>query len=469
MKESTLVQLFYLLPKKERRALGKWLRSPFFNQKQEVIRLFDYLNQYEKGAVANLEKAQVFAFLYPEASYKDGKLRHTMSFLLGQIKQFLAYQKWTSGPFETAIAGAEAMRQYNQQTLFNKMVEEINTDLNQEAHRTHLRHFYNYQVNLEQYRASLKKSRMKAMNLQQVSDALTTFFIGETLRVSCLMMAHQSVTTQEYQPQMLAEVLEKAQEAPFFDLPEIAIYYHVYRALSQPEESIHFDRLKKLITTHWQRFALDEIRDIYVLAINYCIKKLNSGERRYIDQALDLYKIGLEKSILFENGVLSRFAYNNILIIGLMSDDFEWARNFLESYKEYLPANSRRNIYLYNLTIYHFKKQEYYKVMDLLQKVQFRDVLYNLDTRRMLLRSYFEIGAFDSLDSLLDSFIVFIRRRRDLGYHKENFKNLIKFTKKLLAIGHQKKEREQLYELVKNTSAVADKEWLLEKISGKMV
>jgi len=127
------------------------------------------------------------------------------------------------------------------------MVDEINTDLSQEQDFTHLRHFYNYQINLEQYRASLKKSRIKAMNLQQVSDALTTFFIGETLRVSCLMMAHQSVTTQEYQPQMLTEVLEKAQEPPFCDLPEITIYYHVYRALSQPEDSIHFDQLKKLL------------------------------------------------------------------------------------------------------------------------------------------------------------------------------------------------------------------------------
>ena len=107
-------------------------------------------------------------------------------------------------------------------------------------------------------------------------------------------------------------------------------------------------------------------------------------------------------------------------------------------------------------------------MMELLQQVQFRDVLYNLDTRRMLLRSYFEIGAFDALDSLLDSFMVFIRRRRDLGYHKENFKILIKFTKKLLAIEHQKQALIQLQDAVEQTSAVADKEWLIEKIRGKI-
>ncbi|MEM9820373.1 MAG: hypothetical protein AAF985_04855 [Bacteroidota bacterium] len=468
MKNSSLTQLLAALSKKEHRALGKWLRSPFFNQRKDVIQLYDYFNQVGQVADQSLDKPSVFAHLFPGESYNDSKLRHTMSFLLRQIKHFLAYQKWQSRPCESTIAEVEAMRQYDQETLFYKTVDTVNKHLEQSQDLTHLHHFYHYQVHLEQYRISLKKSRIKAMNLQQVSDALTTFYVAETLRVSCLMIAHQSVTTQEYRPQMLSEVLEKSRQAPFCDLPEVAIYYYAYGALSRPEAAVYFDRLKQLITTHWQRFALDEMRDIYLLAINYCIKKLNSGEKHFIGQALDLYKIGLEKSILLENGILSRFTYNNVLTLSLMSNDFAWARSFLETYQAYLPTDSRRNTYLYNLTIYHFKKQEYLKVMELLQQVQFRDVLYNLDTRRMLLRSYFEIGAFDALDSLLDSFMVFIRRRRDLGYHKENFKNLIKFTKKLLAIEHQKQALIQLQDAVEQTSAVADKEWLIEKIRGKI-
>ncbi|MEM8907446.1 MAG: hypothetical protein AAGD05_06330, partial [Bacteroidota bacterium] len=241
---------------------------------------------------------------------------------------------------------------------------------------------------------------------------------------------------------------------------------YTYRALTVPENATYFTQLKTLITTHWQRFAVDEMRDLYLLAINYCIKKLNSGEAQFIREALDLYTVGLEKEILLEDGQLSRYTYNNILSLRLMLSEFDTARQFLEQYKMYLPRRSRRNVYLYNLTIYHFKKQEYQKVMELLQQVQFRDVLYNLDTRRMLLRSYFEMGAFEPLDSLLESFLIFIRRRGDLSYHKENFLNLIKFTKKLLLIGHEKKARIQLRKTVMGASAVADKQWLLEKIDN---
>ena len=235
-------------------------------------------------------------------------------------------------------------------------------------------------------------------------------------------------------------------------------------ALTQPDTVLYFQKLKNLITEHWQRFAINEMRDIYLLAINYCIKKLNNGQTEFIEEALDLYKVGLEKEILFENGNLSRFTYNNALSLGLMSQQFEWSRDFLETYQKFLPAKKRKNIYLYNLTIYHFQKQEYHKVMDLLHQVQFRDVLYNLNARRMLLRSYFEMEEIDALESLLDSFQVFIRRRKDLGYHKENFKNLIKFVKKLLLIGHDRKAKERLLKTIERTAAVVDKDWLLEKV-----
>jgi hypothetical protein len=63
------------------------------------------------------------------------------------------------------------------------------------------------------------------------------------------------------------------------------------------------------------------------------------------------------------------------------------------------------------------------------------------------------------LASLLDSFAVFIRRQKDLGYHRESYLNLIKFTKKLAKKGLNP----QLAEAIRQTAAVAEREWLLEK------
>ncbi|MEM8909663.1 MAG: hypothetical protein AAGD05_17580, partial [Bacteroidota bacterium] len=221
MKDSKLIALFRSLDKKELRDLGKWLRSPFFNQRADVEQLFEYLKKNLGKEEEPLDKPVLFQALYPNETYQDAKMRHVMSFLLQQIKDYLAYQYWQSKPFEQEIATAAAMRQHSQDLLFQQTVNALTDALHSAQNRTHFRHFYNYQVNLEQYRASLKKSRIKAMNLQQVADALTVFYVCETLRINCLMIAHQRVTGYEYEPKMLAEVLDQATSPPLVALPEV--------------------------------------------------------------------------------------------------------------------------------------------------------------------------------------------------------------------------------------------------------
>ncbi len=465
MKESQLLSLFNSLNKKEIRDLNKWLQSPFFNQRTDVILLFDYLKSHAKKKDDSLDKEKVFASLWKGEIYEDTKIRYAMSFLFNQIKDYLTYVEWKNEAVAPKSAKARALWNHNQDASYQKEMEQLTIQLSEERNFTYLQHFHVYQLNLEKYRSSLKKSRTNAGNLQEVSDALTTFYICETIRVASLMLTHKTVNTQvEYSTQMLEEVLQKAVLPPFVNLPEVSIYYNIYRALSETDNPVYFKNLKKLITTHWQRFAAIEMRDIYLLAINYCIKKLNSGQPEFIREALDLYQVGLEKGIFLDNGELSRFTYNNALTLYLYLKEFEAAKEFLERYKKHLPKKQAHNIYLYNLTVYHFKKQEYQTVMELLQEVRFRDVLYNLDARRMLLRAYFESESFDALESLLDSFQTFMRRRYDLGYHKEMYVNLIRFMRRLLTIGYKREALKALYEEVEKTTAVVDKVWLLEKI-----
>lgn len=465
MKESQLLSLFNSLNKKEIRDLNKWLQSPFFNQREDVILLFDYLKINAKKKDDSLEKKETFAALWKGEIYEDTKIRYAMSFLFNQIKDYLTYVEWQNEPVAPKSARTRALWHHGQDASYQKEMEQLTAQLSEEQNFTYLQHFHVYQLNLEKYRSSIKKSRTNAANLQEVSDALTTFYICETMRVASIMITHKTVNTQvEYSSLMLEEVLQKAVLSPFADLPEVAIYYNIYRALTETDNPTYFKNLKQLITTHWQRFAAIEMRDIYLLAINYCIKKLNSGQPEFIREALDLYQVGLEKGIFLENGELSRFTYNNALTLYLYLKEFEAAKTFLERYKEHLPSKQRHNIYLYNLTVYHFKKQEYQTVMELLQEVRFRDVLYNLDARRMLLRAYFEAEAFDALESLLDSFQTYMRRRYDLGYHKEMYVNLIRFMRRLLTIGYKKEALKALYTEVESTTAVVDKVWLLEKI-----
>ena len=106
--------------------------------------------------------------------------------------------------------------------------------------------------------------------------------------------------------------------------------------------------------------------------------------------------------------------------------------------------------------------------MRLLQKVEFRDVQYNLNARRMLLRIYYELEELEALESLLDSFRTYIHRQKDLGYHREHYLNLIAFVKKILRNNLKDKAfRTKIKRQIEEANALAEKTWLLEQVNRK--
>ncbi|MFT5383274.1 MAG: hypothetical protein ACI81W_000672, partial [Saprospiraceae bacterium] len=191
----------------------------------------------------------------------------------------------------------------------------------------------------------------------------------------------------------------------------------------------------------------------------------NRGYAKYKWECFELYKSGFQNKVLLENGVLSKFTFTNVSRLGLALKEFDWVESFLKSYKSYLPVSERENTYNYILALFYFLKPDYTNAMKLLQKVNFNDVLDNLDSRRMLLRIYYELREYSALDSLLDTFNVYLSRHKDIGYHKDNYANLIYFVKKILKANlSDKAQKLKLIGEIEATQAIAEKAWLLEQL-----
>jgi hypothetical protein len=249
-------------------------------------------------------------------------------------------------------------------------------------------------------------------------------------------------------------------------LPAIGAYYYAYLALKEENtEGGVFHSLKNILVNHWQVFPSEELRDLYLVAINYCIRRINRGVKAYEHESLALYKFGLENKILFENNTLSAYTYNNILNASLKVGDYAWGKQFLDDYKAYLAETERTNVYNYCLAALHFRLLDYAKAMDLLQKTTLREVLFNLDARRMLMCIYYDFKEWDALTSHLESTKKYIERQKDMGYGREHYFNLTIFLQKMLKTDLKNaKNRAVLRGEIEAAKAVAEKEWLLEKL-----
>ena len=154
------------------------------------------------------------------------------------------------------------------------------------------------------------------------------------------------------------------------------------------------------------------------------------------------------------------------MVTALRQGQYAWALDFIKKYKEKIEEVHRENAYTYNLAKYYFYVKEYSKVMKLLNAVEYEDVFYNLDSKAMLLKTYYECNDVRSLFSLMDSFKTYLQRNKLISpTHKEVYSNLVKFTRKLADI--QPRHKEEIAKLrneISHSEAIADVSWLQDKL-----
>ena len=467
MNSNLLFQYLKVLDKKERRDFLLFVQSPFHNTRVEVKHLYEYIESLLDTPSVSLEKNTVFEHIFPEKKeYNDVLMRQTMSALTELVRQYLTWKVLKNDVATADLFLIKSLQERQAERLLEKEMADAFAALERQPHRHTDYHRQRFDLFMEESKVLNRRQRGGDLRLQELHDELTQFYVSELLRQAAVMRSHQSMTKRIYTQPFLPDVLNKMASEKT-DSVAVSAYYYAYRALGEGAEVTDFQKLKDIIVVHWQSFPSSELRDLYLLAINFCIRQLNRGIESFNREALDLYKNGLTNGALLENGNITPYSYNNALRLAIKTADWAWAEDFLTTFKNKLPAREREATFKYNQALFFFRKKDYSQAMTLLQEVNTKEVLYNLDARQMLMRIYYDLGEWTALDSLLESFKIYLHRQNSIGYHRESYLNLIKFTKKLLKINlSNPQQRDILRGQIEATTLVTEKDWLLEKVVG---
>ena len=556
---------------RDRRALRQFVRSPFHNTREDVVQLFDYLDNNWDNPKRDFTKEAVFKAVFnvefKEKKPKNGKntegpltpidgvianhpvnaathfdakkLNYTLSFLDNLIHNYLIINQLETETAEKNVLLEKAFLLRGSDKLAEKSWATARQEFDGQPMQNAAAHFQDFRLHRAHYDRASRRDRSDDAGLQAAADAFTDFTIAETLRTACSMLTQQAFSKRTYQLPLLKAVLtfvesktqgvllEKGENSEVNDLEKGAIvtknaqnteggvsklkikneelnrykslesdlkkeeldkdeplksdiknlksfegsitvlaYFHAYQSLSKDDDMasqyVHFQQLKAILENNWQQFPADEMHGLYLMAINFCIKKMNRGEQAYGREVLEIYKIGLQNRLLFENNQLSPYTYKNTMMAALKVGEMAWASQFLDDYKVFLPSNDREMIHKYNKALYFFRNNDYNSAMTLLQTAHLRDVLFNLDARRLLARIYFELKENAALDSLIDNSKIYLHRQKSIGYHREMYINFFKILEILLKT--DVKKRSLLRGQILDTQYLAEREWLLEKL-----
>lgn len=467
MHNSRLIIVLNTLSRQERKELGLWLSSPFFNRRKEVLDLYNWLTEtmYEIGVSPG--KEQAYAALSPGEPYDAQKMRQWMSWLLKQVEWWLAYREFSENEIHHKLMLTKSLRKRQLQDLFDYHWEEVHNERQQQRNRSDAYYEAGYTLQQERYLFTAAQQRTGEHNLQAWSDHTDLVFVLRKLRQACLVGAHQAVNQTRYAIGFLPEVLAFAEKLPKEAHPAISVYYLGYRMQDPNAAEDYFPDFRSVMLSQRDLFPPEEWRDLLLLAINYCIKKLNQGHALYADEGLQLYKVGLEGEWLLNEGSLSRFAYRNIVAMALKVGELNWAEQFIRQYRRMLPELHRESMYSFSLARLEYERKRYDQALVLLQKTEYADVLLNLAAKTLQIKIFYDRQAWDWLQAHLDAMHNFIRRKRLLGYHRQNYLGIVRYTRKLINVNpYDRKKVEKLREALQKEEFLTEKEWLLDKLEA---
>ena len=472
MEQSKFIRTLQKLNKTQQQRYIEFLQSPYFNKNEDIR---NFVRLIFKGNVP-LVKEKLFSKLYPGKPFDARRIPDLMYKSLRLLEEFLSEEMYSDKVWERKINLLGCIRVNELDDLYTVVEREIK-ELSSEKQLRDSNYFYEeFMYQSEADKIFLDQARIKVdENLQNKVDQLDLFYLSAKLRDSCEMMNRKRILATDYQFHLLDNLIDAVEKSfdRYINYPAISIYFRVLLMLREPENVEHFNILKEEVLKNIQLFARDEQRSLYGYLQNYCIRKVNTGGFEFYRELLNIYQYMLDIKLMDADNKNLQWDLKNMVSIALRLGENDWSFNIINELKNKLPNDIRENAYTYNLANYYYETKDYKRATRLLQSVDFKDVYYNLDSKSMLLKIYFEQDEEESFFALVTTFKAYLTRNKLISSDRYiTYNNLLKFARKAfvfkIMVPYQRKHNTNKINALKQklieTKNVVNLNWLLKEI-----
>lgn len=458
---SLLDQIITDLSPTEARRFTDWLDCPLHNRREDCRTLYAFL----RASDGLPEAGQRYASAYPTETFDAAKHRQLEHQLLKRLEAFLAWDRYQRDDFAPDRFLLQAYRLRGFDDHRQTRLRRYRPGDTAGEHRLHFDYFHA----TEGYDLGLSTNRGNRVDYLTPEHTLEKFLLALRLRQSCITLAHQQLhkATDGYVVPRLEETLTAARSKAYRDDPFIRLFYLVAQLqIEEPKaaEPIFRETTSRLIEDG-RRLPFEDQYNLLLLAINYGLRRANTGSEPAIADTFRLYKVGLERKMLFNRGLLSIFTFNNVLGLALRLGEKSFAEKFLDEYQDLLPEKGGAEVVALGRARLALANGNDGDALFYLQQADFRDFIHHLTARVLQLKIYFRQDSYTLVQSHISSTRKLLQRRKSIGYHLQNYRNIFAFANAILRFGPGDQDTaEQLKRKIEATEPCTEKPWLLERI-----
>jgi hypothetical protein len=477
MLESSLIETLSKLKSAELDRLHKFVLSPYFNDgpyARDVTALWEYLRPYAPGFEhPDFTVERAYQAIFPNKVMVKGKMEVLMSKLHQLVKQFAAQttEILFSMPESLHLAAFFLDRGLPQRAepLLKKLREA-------QHHRPIHDVGYWAETFLTEWQThrldSIRQNNHAHESLSESIHALQQGYLALMLQLlnNLLFTSRKSKVDLDFAESIASGIPAAVATIDLEKEPVLRLLYRGFELVRSPQDhgyaSLH--QLLDDLETHAEALPYDVLRTLHAYLRNHCTWQFNHGDTAYAPLLFTLYKTGLERALIFENGQIQAATLLNLVQTGLVCREFDWVKAALERCKNCIVGvPDTTEFFNYNLANYHYHLLEYDHARDLLMDSS-DNLFSNLMARKLELKIYYETQSV-LLDSKMDNFKLFIFRqgKKNLAENVFLMNNaFIDFLRQLTASGMNGNRARaiKLRQKLEETPVVAERVWLQEQL-----
>jgi hypothetical protein len=183
-----------------------------------------------------------------------------------------------------------------------------------------------------------------------------------------------------------------------------------------PYDESYYFKFKKLLTGSLQLLSRVEIYGLFNTLEAFCLRKINSGNSKYVDELFEVFTIEIERGFYkySDSSPVTYMKFRNTYLSALSLKKFDWAQEFILKFKNDLIEPDRENILKVALAQLDFEKGNYENVLTMLSELKSDSVYSKIDMRNLTIMSYYELGYTESVLSAIDSYRHFLSTNKSL-------------------------------------------------------
>lgn len=475
MYKSQLIEVLKTLSPKEIREFSEYVRSPFFNKNEGVIKLFDHIKAFHpKFPEEKIVKEKVYSKVFPGARYNDGFMRKCMFTLSSLAENYIIYKGLDIGSLNAKNLLLKEYYSRKNAALFNKTFYGIRAKLNEEKvlssdffYNGYISTFRNISFAAQHKLIDFSKF-VKRNDIFEPFEYLSAHFLYTVMSLYEYYLNTQRMFSIKTDDAYFEKLINAFDPSILDKFPLLKIHNYLLSMLKDPDNEENFRTAKTLIKENEDKIEQNQVENIYINLQNYCMRKVRSNRSEYSRELFEIYKMELDNTVYSDKNNISVVLYRNIVFTALHEKEIEFADGFTEKYTKYLAAENRESNYHYVKAHIALKKKAFDEMGKHLGKIRNLDEMLKNDIKSMYVLLYYETKAVSQFLSLIDTFRHNLKNNKKLSEERKSVYNtFINFANRLhnLRDVFDEPKLKRLKTDIEETENVINKGWLREKVN----